>query len=61
MEEYGAITPLEALNHTGCFRLASRISDLRDEGYEIKKQMVTVINKFGEKCKVASYSLTERS
>lgn len=29
------ITPLEALESFGCFRLASRISDLKREGYDI--------------------------
>lgn len=61
MEENGSITPLDALNYTGCFRLASRISDLRKEGYEIDREMVTVQNKYGEKCTVASYSLAGRT
>lgn len=30
-----SITPLEALNLFGCFRLSARIKDLRDAGYEI--------------------------
>ncbi len=33
---YGSINPLEALQKYGCFRLAARISDLRNEGLEIK-------------------------
>lgn len=33
----GSITALEALRDFGCYRLASRISDLRNEGLEIKK------------------------
>lgn len=61
MEENGAITPMEALKYTGCFRLASRIADLRHEGYEIDREMVTVSNQFGEKSSVASYSLAGRS
>lgn len=35
LKEYGSITPLEALKLYGCLRLGARISDLRDEGYEI--------------------------
>ena len=31
----GKISPIEALNWFGCFRLASRINDLRNEGHEI--------------------------
>lgn len=30
-----AISPLEALNMFGCFRLAGRIYDLRDQGWPI--------------------------
>lgn len=33
----GSITPLEALREFGCYRLASRISDLRREGLPIVK------------------------
>lgn len=35
----GSITPLEALRDYGCYRLASRISDLRREGMNITKRM----------------------
>ena len=33
------ITPLEALDLFGCMRLASRINELRYEGYNIQTQM----------------------
>jgi len=29
------ITALDALNHFGCFRLAARIKELRNDGHEI--------------------------
>ena len=35
------ITPRDALDWAGCFRLAARIADLRAQGYEIE----TVIEK----------------
>lgn len=35
-----SITPLEALNLYGCFRLGARIDDLRNKGYEIQTDMV---------------------
>jgi hypothetical protein len=38
----GTITPLEALDEVGCFRLAARISDLRAEGYPIVTEWVGV-------------------
>lgn len=30
-----AITPIEALERWGCFRLAARIGDLRQQGWQI--------------------------
>jgi hypothetical protein len=30
------ITPLEALDRYGCFRLAARVSDLRAEGLDVQ-------------------------
>lgn len=35
-----SITPIEALNKFGCFRLASRINDLRKMGHNIITQTV---------------------
>ena len=40
-----SLTPLEALGMFGCFRLAARISDLRDKGYPIKTEVVKKDNK----------------
>lgn len=34
----GPITAIEALNSYGCFRLAARIKDLRDQGYDIESR-----------------------
>ena len=36
----GPIDPMKALKLYGCFRLAARISDLRDKGYDIRTQIV---------------------
>lgn len=36
MKEHGSITPLEALDEFGCYRLGARIWDLRHAGYSIK-------------------------
>ena len=46
------ITALQALNMFGCMRLASRISDLRSEGFPIAKEMIEVNGK-----RVAQYWL----
>lgn len=34
------ITPIEALDEYGCFRLSGRIYDLRQEGHTITRDMV---------------------
>jgi hypothetical protein len=49
-----SITPLYALKKWGCFGLASRISELREDGVRIRKRMVH--NKFTGK-HYASYRL----
>lgn len=51
-----SITPLEALNLCGCFRLAARIHDLRDRGNDIITETITTNS--GKK--VASYRLASR-
>lgn len=35
MTMFGSISPREALDAFGCFRLSGRISELRDDGYDI--------------------------
>jgi hypothetical protein len=47
-----SLTTLEALNMFGCFRLAARISNLRDEGMDIHTEIVEINDK-----RVARYSI----
>jgi hypothetical protein len=35
-----SITPIEALNKYGCFRLGARVHDLKSEGHKIDKETV---------------------
>lgn len=51
------ITAEIAKNAMGIARLAARIQDLRNQGNVIHTKMVTVHNRFGQKCRVAEYSL----
>ena len=44
METKGGITALDALSLYGCFRLASRINDLRNRGHEILTTEITLDN-----------------
>jgi len=36
-----SLTPIDALNKFGCFRLSARIKNLRDEGLNIVTKFVT--------------------
>lgn len=51
---HGEITPLEALNYYGVFRLASRINELRNDG-----QLIATIETSNNDKKYATYKLTE--
>lgn len=37
-----SITPLDALDLFGCFRLGARIYDLRQSGHKIEKELIDV-------------------
>lgn len=56
MDEFGSITPLEAMRDLGVYRLAARIADLRKSGVDIKTTMIDVPNRYGTSSKVARYS-----
>ena len=53
------ITPLEAMNELGCYRLGARIWDLRREGYTIITTMVETKDRNGERCRFARYRLVQ--
>lgn len=56
MELHGSITARQALNECGCMRLAARIHDLREQGHDIRMELITVRTRSG-KAKVGRYSL----
>ena len=57
LKDHGTITTREAFLNIGVTRLASRIWDLRNDGYNIIREMVKVKNRDGETCTVAQYRL----
>ena len=61
MEDFGSITPAEAMEDIGCYRLGARIYDLKHRGYTIRTEMVEKTNRFGKKVRVASYSLEKEA
>lgn len=42
LKEGKGITPIDALNLFGCFRLGARIADLKKMGYEIVTERIKV-------------------
>ena len=44
LNDKGSITALEAMKEYGIMRLTSRISELKDEGYNIRSEFVSAKN-----------------
>jgi hypothetical protein len=57
IKERGSITQLEALREIGCFRLASRMCDIKKQGYQVKSEMTKVKNRYGEDVSIAKYTI----
>jgi len=53
------VTQKEAMEKLGIGRLGGRVYDLRQMGYPIHTQMISVNNRFGDKTMVARYVLQE--
>lgn len=61
LTEHKTITTAEAMTELGIYRLASRINDLKRQGYIIRKETVKAKNRYGETVRFAQYSLEERA
>lgn len=59
MRKHGSITAMDAIRDFGCMRLASRVSDLRWDGYNIETVMESGKNRQGETVRYARYYLHE--
>lgn len=59
LQNTGSINPLSSWQTLGIYRLSARIEDLRKAGYDITTTRIEVLNRFGERCKVAQYSIGE--
>ena len=60
MHRYGSISTLEAFNDLGVARLASRIHDLKQQGYNIISETKTSKNRYGESVSFKAYRLAEK-
>lgn len=57
MQSGKGISQYEAAQKYGCYRLSARIWDLREQGYDISKTMVTKKNSEGNSVSFAVYRL----
>ena len=57
LQEIGEITPLQAFFDYSIMRLATRIFELKEDGYDIETIMLKSKNKFGEPVRYAQYKL----
>lgn len=57
LKEVGSITPIEALQEYGIFRLASRVCELRKMGANIQDETVYYTNRLGKKKHYSKYFL----
>ena len=57
IREFGSITPLQAFADLGITKLATRISEMRKDGYEFRIETVRSKNRYGKPVYFAKYSL----
>lgn len=60
LEDYGAISSLEAMQEYGIMRLASRINDLKCAGVPIVSERCTSKNRYGEQTSYSVYRLRNK-
>lgn len=60
MKDYGTIDPMVAIKEYGCMRLASRIADLKGQGYEIVAERTKGKNRYDEPTSYCTYRLVKR-
>ena len=57
--QFGSISSFEAFSDLGIVRLASRIHDLKKQGYEFKSEIRTRKNRYGETVAFKVYRLAD--
>ena len=57
LKEGKTLTRLNSWSELGILEAPARISELRADGHNIKTEMIAVINRFGERVKVAKWSM----
>lgn len=59
IREFGSITSFEAYADLGITQLATRIKELKEEGYEFKTEWINSKNKYGEPISFKRYFLVD--
>lgn len=59
IRDFGSITSKQAMDDLGIMRLASRISDLKQAGYDVRSEFVTSRNRYGEDVSYKKYWIGE--
>lgn len=61
INDFGSISTYEAFVDLGIARLASRISDLKNDGLKIDRETVKSKNRYGKKVHYARYRIGEQN
>lgn len=59
IREFGSITSWEAYSDLGITQFATRVKELKEEGYEFKTEWESKKNRYGEPVSFKRYSLEE--
>lgn len=59
LKDFGSITSWEAYEALGVTQLGARIFELKEKGYEFKKEWVTKKNRYGMDVKFSKYQMTK--
>ena len=55
MHDFGSITPMEAFSDLGITKLATRISEMRRDGFEIADDWMKKKNRYGKTIRFKKY------
>ena len=59
INRFGSITPMQAFRDLGVTKLATRISEMRQEGVRFDQEWQTSKNRFGEEVRYMKYWLAD--
>ena len=59
-KSHKTITPMEAFSHLGITKLATRVSEMKRNGYVFKQEMIEVQNRHGATVRVMQYEFMGR-